>query len=94
VQNGDTVTFRGRLLGGPVPSAGKLVTLQALTTRGWKTFANARARGSDGHWTYRYHFTATTSTARYAFRVVAPTEASYPYAQGISKVAHVLVLGG
>ena len=29
VRNGDEVTFRGNLLGGPVPEAGKLLTLQA-----------------------------------------------------------------
>jgi hypothetical protein len=94
LHNGQVVKFRGRLLGGFVPPEGKLVTLQALTTRGWETFANARARSGDGRWSYRYHFTGTTSTSRYAFRVVVPVDAGYPYAQGISQVAHVLVLGG
>jgi hypothetical protein len=32
-------------------------------------------------------------TSRYAFRAVAPAEAGYPYAQGTSPVARVLVLG-
>jgi hypothetical protein len=94
VRNGETVVFRGRLLGRPLPAEGKLLALQARTARGWRTFATPRARGHDGRWQYRYHFTDTTATARYAFRVVVPTEASYPFARGGSPVAHVLVRGG
>ncbi|HEY4278081.1 MAG TPA: carboxypeptidase-like regulatory domain-containing protein, partial [Conexibacter sp.] len=93
VRNGHSVVFRGRLLGRPIPREGKLLTLQALTSRGWRTFATPRAGGRDGRWTYRYHFTDTTSTVRYAFRVIAPKEAGYPYEEGISRVARVLVLG-
>jgi hypothetical protein len=94
VRNGDDVIFRGRLLGVPLPPAGKLLALQARTTRGWRTFANARARATDGQWHYRYRFTDTTRTARYAFRVLVPVDSSYPYATGTSKVASVLVYGG
>jgi hypothetical protein len=93
LRNGHSVMFRGRLLGAPVPEEGKLLALQALTTRGWRTFATPRARGRDGRWSYRYNFTDTSTTVRYSFRVVAPKEAGYPYEQGISKVARVLVLG-
>ena len=64
--------LRGRLLGRPIPSTGKLVTVQAWTSRGWLTFGNARARARDGKWSYRYTFTGTTSTARYRFRAVVP----------------------
>jgi hypothetical protein len=94
LRNGQSVVFRGTLLGGPIPGEGKLLALQALTARGWRTFATPRARQKDGHWSYRYHFTGTTSTVRYAFRVLVPTEASYPYAQGTSRVAHVRVRAG
>jgi hypothetical protein len=93
VRNGQSVLFRGRLLGEPVPAEGKLLALQALTSRGWRTFATPRARGADGRWSYRYRFTGTTTTVRYAFRVVAPAEVGYPYAQGASRVAHVVVRG-
>jgi hypothetical protein len=93
VRNGEAVVFRGRVLGRPIPVEGKLLALQARTARGWRTFATPRARGGDGRWTYRYHFTDTTATARYAFRVVVPTEASYPFARGSSAVARVLVRG-
>jgi hypothetical protein len=93
LRNGHSVVFRGRLLGAPVPEEGKLLALQALTTRGWRTFATPRARGRDGRWSYRYNFTDTPTTVRYSFRVVAPKEAGYPYEEGTSKVARVLVLG-
>jgi hypothetical protein len=93
VRNGTSVVFRGRLLGSPVPAEGKLLALQARTSRGWLTFATPRARARDGRWSYRYNFTDTSRTVSYAFRVVAPKEAGYPYEQGISKIARVLVLG-
>jgi hypothetical protein len=92
-RNGDSVVFKGRLLGLPLPSGGKLLALQAQTRRGWRTFATPRAREQDGRWTYRYRFTGTLTTARYAFRLVVPSESGYPYAQGISPVATVLVRG-
>jgi hypothetical protein len=93
LRNGQAVILRGRLLDASLPSEGKLVALQAHTTRGWRTFATARAQGERGSWSYRYRFTGTTSTARYAFRVVVPMESSYPYAEGRSPVARVLVIG-
>ena len=71
--------LRGRLLGRPLPPSGKLVTVQAWTSRGWLTFGNARARSKDGKWSYRYTFTGTTTTSRYRFRAVVPQEESYPY---------------
>ena len=93
VRNGEDVIFRGRVLGQPVPEAGKLLALQALTSRGWRTFATPRASARDGRWSFRYRFTGTPVTTRYTFRVVVPQESSYPYARGTSKVAHVLVRG-
>jgi hypothetical protein len=94
VRNGASVTFRGRLLGGPLPAAGKLVVMQALTTRGWRTFATARAKGRRGRWSYRYRFTGTRITTRYAFRAVVPEEASYPFKRGVSAVEYVRVRAG
>jgi hypothetical protein len=94
LRNGQAVILSGRLLDASLPPEGKIVALQAHTTRGWRTFATARARGEHGQWSYRYRFTGTTSTARYAFRVVVPMESSYPYAEGRSQVARVLVFGG
>jgi hypothetical protein len=91
LRNGDTVVLRGRLLGRPRPSTGKIVTVQAWTSRGWLTFGNARARAKDGKWSYRYTFTGTTRTSRYRFRAVIPREETYPYATGTSRVIAVVV---
>ena len=91
LRNGDDVIFRGALQSGPVPDRGKLLALQALTTRGWRTFANPRARSTDGKWSFRYRFTSTSVRTRYSFRVVAPAEAGYPYARSVSPTTRVLV---
>ena len=73
--------------------SGKLVTVQAWTSRGWLTFGNARARSKDGKWSYRYTFTGTTTTSRYRFRALVPQEESYPYVTGTSPVRAVVVRG-
>ena len=91
VRNGDEVIFRGALSSGPVPESGKLLTLQALTTRGWRTFANPRARAGDGRWSFHYRFLNTPVRTRYSFRVVVPAEAGYPYARNVSRTTRVLV---
>jgi hypothetical protein len=91
LRNGESVIFKGRLRGRPLPAAGKLIALQARTRRGWRTFANPRARAGDGKWEFRYRFTGTTVRSLYAFRVVVPEESSYPYARGTSKIVTVLV---
>jgi hypothetical protein len=94
VRNGDEIVFRGRVLGGPIPEAGKLLALQAHTVKGWRTFATPRARASDGRFSARYRFTSTAVTTKYAFRVVVPQESSYPYARGVSATTKVTVRGG
>jgi hypothetical protein len=93
LQNGDTVVLRGRLLGQPIPASGKLVILQAWTSRGWLAFGNARARSKDGRWSYGYTFTGTTTTSRYRFRAIVPREESYPFVGGASPVRAVVVRG-
>ena len=78
---------------GRFPSSGKLVTVQAWTSRGWLTFGNARARSKDGKWSYRYTFTGTSTTSRYRFRAVVTQEEAYPYVTGSSPVRAVVVRG-
>jgi hypothetical protein len=92
VRNGQAVRFSGRLLGRPVPKAGKLVALQAKVGRRWRTFATPRANAK-GAFKHRYRFTATTGLRRYAFRAVVTREAAYPYERGSSKTVHVTVRG-
>jgi hypothetical protein len=92
LRNGQVVRFTGRLLGRPIPLAGKLVALQAKVGRGWRTFATPRANAK-GRFRHRYRFTATTGTRRYAFRVVVAREAAYPYERGVSRTVKVTVRG-
>jgi len=94
VLNGDSVLFAGRLRGGYVPSAGKLVTLQAYVPgrRRWITFATPRT-GRNGAWSHRYRFEATSGVVRYRFRAVVPREVGYPFEPGHSGMVAVLVRG-
>ncbi|MDA0173315.1 hypothetical protein OJ998_29700 [Solirubrobacter taibaiensis] len=94
VRNGQAVRFHGRLLGGPVPAAGKLLAIQALTSRGWRTFATPRAAAGNGRWEHKYRFTGTPYDATYKFRVVVPRESAYPYGKGASQTISVRVRGG
>ena len=48
VVNGEDIVLRGRVRGGPLPTVGKLVQLQAYSRGRWLTFATPRARQGDG----------------------------------------------
>jgi hypothetical protein len=93
LRNGQTVRFTGRLLGKPIPKAGKLVALQARVGREWRTFATPRANAK-GVFKHRYRFTATTGLRRYEFRALVAREAAYPYEKGVSRIVKVTVRGG
>jgi hypothetical protein len=91
VRNGQAITFRGALLGRPVPSSGKLIDMQVKVGRRWQTFATTRARGRRASFTYRYRFTRTTARITYRFRALARAESAYPYATGASRTVKVRV---
>jgi hypothetical protein len=93
VVNGEDIVLRGRVRGGPLPTVGKLVQLQAYSRGRWLTFATPRASRATGRWSYRYRFTATRGTVRYRFRARIPQEAGFPYISGVSKSVRVLVRG-
>ncbi|MEA2348687.1 MAG: hypothetical protein QOG62_2474 [Thermoleophilaceae bacterium] len=92
VDGGKSVVFSGRVRGGPVPAAGKLVDLQAYYRGRWRTFALPRT-DTRGRWKRRYKFGATSSLVRYRFRARVPREVGYPYLPGRSKTVRVLVDG-
>jgi hypothetical protein len=92
VRNGDTVTFRGRLRGRPLPDGGKLVDLQVRLRGRWRTFATPRA-DSGGRWAFAYRFEATRGLVRYRFRALIRREAAYPYELGYSRAVRVTVRG-
>lgn len=92
VRNGQSVMFRGRLTGRPVPRTGKLVEVQAFFRGHWRTFSTTRT-DRKGRWRFRYRFDGTRGRVRYRFRVFIPTETGYPYQSGASPVRSVLVVG-
>jgi hypothetical protein len=92
LRNGQTVIFRGRLAGRPVPDGGKLIDLQAYYRGRWRTFATPRTDAA-GRWRFRYRFEATRGLVRYRFRARIRREAAYPYELGYSRVVAVTVRG-
>jgi hypothetical protein len=93
VLNGDSVVFRGRLKGRPLPAGGKLVELQVYSRGQWRTFAQARADAATGLWAYRYRFEAITGRVRFRFRARIRKEAAYPFDLGTSRQVRVTVRG-
>ena len=92
VRNGKTVLLRGKIRALPIPSAGKVLDLQAYYRGRWRTFATPRAK-SNGKWSYRYRFGATRGTVTYPFRVLIRPESAYPYDLGYSPTVRVVVRG-
>lgn len=92
VLNGDYVTLRGRVQGGPLPATGKLVELQVHTRRQWRTFAQPRTNAA-GRWEYRYRFEQIRRSVRFRFRARLRAEPGYPYETGTSRTRRILVKG-
>ena len=93
VRVGRSATFSGVLEGGWLPSGGKLVMVQAaIPSRGWQTFAVARADG-DGRWSAGYRFRAAVGRVTYSIRAVVPTESSYPFTAFTSRPIVVTAIG-
>ncbi len=85
---GRSIYFSGRLLGPPVPRAGKLLVLEARSHGGrWIEFDDVRtnARGVYRA-SYRFKF---PGPARYQFRVLSESESDYPYSRGTSNTVDV-----
>ena len=85
---GRAIHFSGRLRGGPVPSEGKQLVLEARSPGGpWIEFQDVRTgRRGRFHASYRFKF---PGPARYQFRVISEPESDYPYAQGSSNLVKV-----
>jgi hypothetical protein len=88
-RNGDVARFSGRVVSGPV-LARKVVYLQALVRRQWRTFDTTRA-DAHGRWRLHYRFSATRRLTAYRFRAVVPAEELFPWSTGRSRVVRVLV---
>jgi hypothetical protein len=90
VPAGGAVRFTGRLLGGHLPRAGKLVELQARVGRSWRTFATVRS-DRRGRARYTHHFAVGSAGETYVVRLRVPREAAYPFEQGTSRPVAVRV---
>jgi hypothetical protein len=85
---GQSIHFRGRLRGGPIPSAGKQLVLEARAAgSAWLEFrvirCDRRGRFQAG---YRFKF---PGPANYQFRVLSEPEADFPFAAGSSNIVGV-----
>jgi hypothetical protein len=92
LRNGQSMLLSGRLMGGHVPSAGKLVEIQAFFRRQWRTISSVRSNAR-GEWRFRYRFDGTVGRVAYRFRALLPEESGYPYVTGASPTARVVVSG-
>jgi hypothetical protein len=85
---GASIFFHGHLRGGPIPSEGKQLVLEARSPGGqWIEFKVVRtdARGRfDASYTFRF-----AGPALYDFRAVSEPESDYPYAAGSSRAVLV-----
>ncbi len=83
VSAGQTVRLQGRVLGGPIPSGGKQVVLEARSNGGpWLQFLVVRSgRSGRFHGSHRFRL---AGPVHYWFRAVCPQEADFPFAAGAS----------
>jgi hypothetical protein len=92
LRNGESVLFTGRVATRSIPSAGKLLEMQAFFRARWRTFSTLRTDAL-GRWRFRYRFGATLGRVTYRFRARLPGEGDYPFVDGTSRVVRVVVLG-
>lgn len=92
VQNGDSVTFGGRVKGRPLPEAGKLLELQVRFTSGWQTFRTIHTE-TDGTWQIPYLFDRNCGEQEFDFRAHLAAEAGWPLEDGNSRTLTVRVKG-
>jgi hypothetical protein len=101
---GGTIRFAGALRGGPLPSGGKQIVLEARVAAGGGSGGGTGGGGAGSHSPWR-QFRVLATGARgafrasyrfrlagpivYQFRATSPREADYPYAAGGSNVVSV-----
>jgi hypothetical protein len=85
---GSSIFFRGRLRGGPVPSDGKQLVLEARSPgTHWLEFRVIRTNAG-GRFSASYTF-RFPGPARYQFRALSEPESDYPFAAGASNAVAV-----
>jgi len=76
--DGGTISWRGRITGGPYPSDGVTLLVEVKDGRRWQPFDEVVAH--KGRFRYRYTFLRTSSPTTYRFRVSLPASGSAGYA--------------
>lgn len=92
ILNGETVTFRGRVRGGPIPANGKLIELRKWTGRKWAPFRVVRT-DSGGRWSHTEPVVSVAGVVIFKLRAHLPAEAGFPYARGRTKARRLRVRG-
>lgn len=92
ILNGETVTFKGRVRGGPIPPSGKLIELQKWTGRQWAPFRLVRT-DSDGRWQHTEPVVSVRGLVIFKLRAAIPAEAGFPFAAGRTVARKLRVQG-
>jgi hypothetical protein len=87
---GEQAVFRGHLVGGPFPTNGIPVTLEAKDGPRWSEVARRRTT-RDGAFEFRYRFCRTVRSYSYEFRVSIGQTAGWPYDPGATNATRVRV---
>jgi hypothetical protein len=75
--NGGTISWRGRVAGGPYPAAGLTLLMQVKVGHRWETFDQLQTH--NGRFAYSYTFLRTSTTTTYKFRVSLPASGAAGY---------------
>lgn len=94
VRNGQTIRFRGRLMGGPA-AARRLVEIQARARGGLRRWTLVRTLRTvrSGRFRTQYTFERTHQRVVFEFRAFRKASDDFPYASGASTRQAVLVRG-
>ena len=92
IVNGETVTFRGRVRGGPIPATGKLIELRRWTGRRWDPFRVVRTDPA-GRWSHTEPVVSVSGFVIFRLRAAIPAEAGFPYSHGRTRARELRVRG-
>lgn len=90
LRNKQSVRFSGKVKGAP-RGVRKVVEIQGLDGRKWRTIATVRLGKKGGKYRYSYRFTRTTRPTLYKFRASVRAEKGWPFLTGHSRSRTVTV---
>lgn len=91
IRNGHSMKYKGTIPG--PDNAGRGVTIQARVGKSWRTFAQVTT-DTVGEFKGRYKFkNSTLPRAKYTFRALVKQQSGYPFMEGSSNKATVIVKG-